>query len=92
NNIQRLSTDHHHAQLIATALRQKSFVTNILPVETNIIIFEVAEKYTAKELIATLYKNNILAFAIAENQIRLVLHLGITTEMVEETIQLIQKL
>jgi len=92
NNIQRLSTDHHHAQLIATALRQKSFVTNILPAETNIIIFEVAEKYTAKELIATLYKNNILAFAIAENQIRLVLHLGITTEMVEETIQLIQKL
>lgn len=92
NSIQRLSTDHHHAQLIATALRQKSFVTNILPVETNIIIFEVAEKYTAKELIATLYKNNILAFAIAENQIRLVLHLGITTEMVEETIQLIQKL
>ena len=47
NNIERLNDDHHHAKQLATALQQKDFVGEMLPVETNIVIFEVKGKYTA---------------------------------------------
>src|SRR6185503_10311897 len=41
NHVNRLQEDHEHAQQIAKALQQKDFVAGILPVETNIVIFEI---------------------------------------------------
>ena len=92
NNIERLGEDHHHAQQLADVLKQKDFVGEILPVETNIIIFEVKEKYTPAQLQAKLKKHDILAIAISQNQIRLVTHLDVTTEMIDQTINVIQEL
>src|SRR6185437_14774900 len=43
NNIQRLAEDHRHARMLAEALEKKDFVKNILPVETNIVIFELEQ-------------------------------------------------
>jgi len=41
HNINRLAEDHAHAKLLSDALRQCSWVGEIFPVETNIVIFEV---------------------------------------------------
>jgi threonine aldolase len=41
NNIDRLQTDHQHAIAIANAIAKKEMVKFVLPVETNIIIFEL---------------------------------------------------
>ncbi len=92
HNIERLATDHLHAKQIAQALLKKEFVGHMLPVETNIIIFEVKEPYTAKALSEKLKEYNIFAFAISPAQIRIVVHLDITHSMVEETIQVINSL
>ena len=86
NHVQRLSEDHHHAQLLAQALKGKSFVESILPVETNIIIFNVAAPYQPKELVSKMKEHGILAYAISVSQIRLVTHLDITPEMIQRTI------
>ena len=79
NNVERLSEDHNHAQQLATALQQKDFVGEMLPVETNIVIFEVKGKYSATELVNEFKKQEILVIAIASNQIRMVTHLGCET-------------
>lgn len=92
NNIQRLAEDHEHARRIASALENKPYVAGILPVETNIIIFSVKQPYTAPDLVATLKEKNILAYAIAPTQVRLVLHLDISPAMVEQTIRIIGEL
>ena len=92
NNINRLATDHHHAQIIAQALQQKDFVGEMLPVETNIIIFEVKGRLSAKEFVANMKAHNILMFAMTEKQVRMVLHLDITEAMVHETIEVINHL
>jgi threonine aldolase len=92
NNIERLDTDHQHAKRIAEALLKKSFTGKMMPVETNIIIFEVTGSYTARSLADTLKKYDILVIAISETQVRMVLHLDITEEMVEDTIQVIEVL
>jgi threonine aldolase len=86
NNIERLSEDHEHAKQIAGAIDKKSFVKMVLPAETNIIIFELQDAISAAELVAQLKDHNILAYAIAPNRVRLVVHLDISANMVEETI------
>lgn len=92
HHVQRLQEDHTHAQILTNVLREKDFVGEILPVETNIIIFEVKGRFTAPDLVTTLKQSNILAIAISPTQIRLVLHLDITPAMVEETIKTIKAL
>lgn len=92
NNITRLAEDHKHARQIANVLREKELVTDILPVETNIIIFNVKEPYTAPSFVAKLKEHHILAYAIAPMQVRLVLHLDITPAMVETTMDILKSI
>jgi threonine aldolase len=92
NHIERLALDHRHAQQIVAALKEKNFTGDMYPVETNIVIFEVKGKYTAQSLTEKLKEINILAMAISPTQIRMVLHLDVTEEMVKETISVISDL
>lgn len=92
NNIDRLALDHLHAQQLVAALKEKEFTGSMLPVETNIIIFEVNGKYSAKALAEKFKENDILVMAISPTQIRMVLHLDVTEEMVRKTIEVIQNL
>jgi threonine aldolase len=92
HHIDRLQEDHDHAKQIAAALEKKDFVKEILPVETNIIIFAVSAPYTAKSLVEKLKENGILGHPISPTQVRLVVHLDITPDMTQKTIDTIQHL
>lgn len=92
NNINRLAEDHLHARQIADALQQKEFIGEILPVETNILIFEVKGRLSAEQFVNNLKERNILMFAISPTQVRMVLHLDITAQMVQQTIAAINHL
>jgi threonine aldolase len=92
NHIQRLKDDHAHAKQIADTLSHKPFVKQVLPVETNIIIFEVAGPITAAQYVEKLKEKNILAYAIAVDRVRLVVHLDISKEMVTKTREVIEKM
>jgi threonine aldolase len=91
NNIQRLQQDHQHARMVACALSEQEFVGEVLPTETNIIIFEVKKPFTAQTFVAKLKEHNILGYAISPTQVRLVTHMDITPGMVEKTIETIKK-
>ena len=92
NNIERLAEDHTHAKQIAAALKKKAFVGNFLPVDTNIILFEVLAPYTPKTLGEELAKHSIYSMAISPTQVRMVTHLDITPEMVKKLIEVINNL
>jgi threonine aldolase len=92
HQVKRLELDHLHAKQISEALVKKSFVKSILPVETNIIIFEMQEPFTVKTLIDNLSKKEILMNPASANQVRVVTHLGVTEEMVRKTMEVIEAL
>ena len=92
HHIERLEIDHIHAKLVAEALLKKDFTGKMLPVETNIIIFEVTGRYNAKSLAEEFKRYDILVAPISANLIRMVLHLDITEQMVKETIDTIDNL
>jgi len=92
NNIDRLEEDHQHAKLIADALSKKDFVGAIMPVETNILIFELKGRFTAKTFETTLAQSGIKTMAISPTQVRMVTHLDITKEMTHRLLSIIKEL
>jgi threonine aldolase len=92
HNVERLRQDHDHAKQISEALGKKSFVGEILPVETNIIIFGLKQPWTSKVFVDKLKESGILGHPISPTQVRLVTHLDVTPVMVEKTIDVINKL
>ena len=90
NHIERLEVDHIHARQVAEALLKKEFTGKMLPVETNIIIFEVVdETYSAKSLAYEFKKYDILVMPVSPTQIRMVFHLDVTEQMVKQTLDAI---
>ncbi len=92
NNINRLADDHHHAKQIAAALIKKDFVGKIMPVETNILIFELKDQFTAKSFETELAKFGILTIAISPTQVRMVTHLDVTEDMTQHLVEVIKEM
>ena len=92
NNIDRLADDHHHAKQIAAALGKKDFIGKIMPVETNIVIFEITGSYTPKSFCKKLAEHDILCLSISAMQVRMVTHLDFTKEMLNKLIEVIEAL
>lgn len=92
NHIERLQEDHTHALMIEDALRAKPFVDKVLPVETNIVIASFHAPYTPQLFMEAMKKEDILMYQISPNQIRMVVHLDISSALVEKTILAINKL
>lgn len=81
NHVYRLADDHNKAKQIEAALKTCSYVKNVVPVETNIIIFELKDGLKTESVLSLLSENNILAFATGPNTIRFVTHLDISDSM-----------
>ncbi len=82
HNIERLKEDHERAQAIGTILEQLPFVHNIRPIQSNIIIFDVKNKYTGDQFVEALKSQNIHTAKMGVDTIRFVFHLDIKEEMV----------
>jgi threonine aldolase len=92
NHVERLAADHEHARLIANALCKKDFVEEIMPVETNIVLFSLKETRTPAEFVESMRSEKVLMFPISSKQVRIVVHLDISREMVNKTIDIIDRL
>jgi len=90
HNIQRLEQDHNHAKYIAHLLLKKDFIGKMLPVETNILIFEVMSPYTASTFADYMKMHDILCIAISPTQVRMVTHLDVVPEMIEHMVHVIE--
>lgn len=92
NHLERLKIDHVHAATLASTLLSLPFVKKVLPVETNIVIFELQDGLSAPTLVGTMKERGILAYAIAPNRVRLVTHLDITSTMIDKTVTALKSL
>jgi threonine aldolase len=91
NHTERLREDHEHAKQIAETLANSAIAKKVLPIETNIIIFETAGPI-AITIVGKLHQHGILCYATAPDRIRFVLHLDITKQMVSKAIEIIKNM
>jgi threonine aldolase len=92
HHIDRLAEDHQHTNMLAACLLQKDFIVDMLPPETNILIVTVGGRFSAQALVEKLKEFGISTIAISATQIRFVVHLDITPDMIQQTIEIIEKL
>ena len=83
NNVVKLKQDHERARIIGKELENCSFVNNVMPIDTNILIFSVDE---ADEMLVRLKEKGILGVKFGADLIRFVTHLDFTDDMLDETI------
>ena len=90
HHVERLKIDHAHARIIAEALAASPAVVNVLPVETNIILFDTVEP--ANAVLIKLAAEGINAMSTDKHRIRFVLHLDVHPEQVEHVVKAISSL
>ncbi|GGG48171.1 threonine aldolase family protein [Hymenobacter glacieicola] len=82
NNVERLSDDHRRARQLGTTLAAQSYVAEVLPVETNLVIFRLQEATPAEQFLARLDQQGIRATSFGPQMIRFVTHLDIDDAMI----------
>lgn len=90
HHVERLKIDHAHAQILADELAKCSWVTNVLPAETNLVLFDTTEPAAAVS--QKLAEKGIKALPTAANRIRFVLHLDAHPEQVEYVVTTLKSL
>lgn len=90
HHIDRLKIDHAHAQILADELAKCTWVTNVLPADTNIVLFDTHEP--ADIIVKKLGAKGIICLPTAPNRIRFVLHLDVHPEQVEYAVGVLKGL
>lgn len=82
NHVNRLKDDHLKARAIGSKLASMSGIEEVMPVDTNIIIFKPDPSWmNPQQLLDKLTETGIRAVPFGSEYIRFVLHLDITNEM-----------
>ena len=85
--LERMADDHARAKRLSEALAGLKVWTAQIP-ETNILLFEpTAQDQPAEDLCAKLRETGILCHPNRYHQVRLVMHLGVDDEAVEEIVR-----
>ena len=84
NNIQRLKMDHERAREMARILSGCNLISHVEPVNTNIIIFSLEDGIVVNDFLNQLKGQGILALDFGGNSIRMVTHLDINDDMMEQ--------
>jgi threonine aldolase len=90
HNFERIQVDHNHAQQLKQSLETCSWVKQVLPVYTNIVLVDTIEP--AETIVQKLAAFGVLCFATAPNRIRFVTHLHLEKENIHSLTEIFQKI
>ena len=91
HHVDRLVEDHRRAQALAEALAAQDYVAEVLPVETNIVIFSL-QNQTPAAFVATLQDRGVLAIPFGKRQVRMVTHLDVNDTQIDRAVEVFKRL
>lgn len=91
NHVERLQDDNRRARVLGDTLRQQNWVADVRPVQTNIVIFDLATPLTASDLLKKLEEKGVMATAFGPATVRFVTHLDFTEEMLGRVVEVINE-
>lgn len=90
NNVDRLNQDHARAQRIGDVFQKQAWISEVFPVETNIVVISLKIEAQKEIAIQKFKEQGILVSSFGDGMIRLVVHLDITDEDITQTCNAIQ--
>ena len=91
HNLLRIKEDHKRAKELQSILSTMPYVKHIMPVDTNIVIFDLTDQYTAASFAETLKAFDIKVSVFGKQTIRLVTHLDFTDAMLDKLSGVLKK-
>jgi threonine aldolase len=91
HNVERLREDHAKAKVLETELRALPYVAEVLPVETNIVIFTLAEGTGIERFLQQLQHQRVRASSIGPRTVRFVFHLDVSDAQLEELLEALRR-
>jgi len=91
NQRERLKEDNDRAKELGSLLAKQGYVSNVRPVKTNIVIFDLREM-TADEYLEKIKGKGILASAFGPKTVRFVTHLDYSSQMHDQVMQVITEI
>jgi threonine aldolase len=93
HHIDRLKIDHENARHLAEAIQSVDGLELVYPVETNIVIFRVDERFdTVAGLLSRLKKEGVLAVSFGPTWVRMVTHLDVSSGDIAKTAEVLKNL
>ncbi len=92
HHVGRLKEDHRRAKALAEIIMGSPHLEELMPADTNIIIFRLSPSLRSEVLLQKLTDENILAIGFGKQTIRMVTHLDFTDDMLDKTIKVLRKL
>lgn len=89
---ERLSDDHAKAKDLGRVLQNMESVAKVQPIETNIVIFELASHTDVSTFIGHLKSNKVLISDMGGGKLRLVTHLDYTDAMHKKLLEILVKI
>jgi threonine aldolase len=93
HHLERLKEDHQNAKRLAVGLKEfKGVSIDPKHVETNIVIFDITDTGMIGSHVAEIMKKEgVLIHAFGKTQIRLVTHLDVSNDDIEEALKVLEK-
>lgn len=92
NHVNRLVDDHKRAATLSSVLEKLNYVDNILPVKTNIVIFNLKQNINPPQFVELLKQKGIIISAFGNQAVRFVTHLDFTDEMLANVIMALKEI
>ena len=92
HNVERLKIDHDHARKLESTLNELEWVESVLPVQTNIVVAILKDATQREAIIERLAERNVRIMAFGPGMLRMVTHLDVTSEQIEETCTILKSL
>ncbi len=89
HHIERLAEDHAKAIAVENVLKTCAWVKSIDPVETNIVIFSVANGIDPGGVITSMAKQGVKIVSMGEGKLRIVTHLDVTGDQMERLLAIL---
>ena len=90
HHTERLKIDHAHAQILANELSKYSWISNVLPADTNIVLFDTFAP--ADQILKKLLEKGIKANSTDTHRIRFVTHLDVHPDQAEYVVKVLKEI
>lgn len=92
HHVERLKEDHNRAQQLGIILQDQRYVESVLAVDSNIVIFRLANDKLAVDFVAKLQEKDLLAVPFGKHDVRFVTHLDFDDDQLTSAIDLLKSL
>lgn len=90
NHVERLAEDHERAKSLGETLRSCSYISNVEPIETNIVIFNLHADIDENEFMRKMEEAGVLFITMGGGKLRMVTHLNYTSEMHNQVLKILK--